>query len=221
MPIRLSKVPKCGALEMLIPSWERSLRAANHSPPTIRADGGVARLFDQFCSVSLGQLTIDQITREHIETFIANQLERLKPTTASVRYRSLQPCCKWLIEEGEITQSPMSNMKSPIDSEVPVPVVTGTDRKSGKPGRSDDRAVEARSRGLPVGPSLATFPVQGLLRRRSRESHQHAPGSPGACQSASQGDPAAPEQVDDGIAPFVHHLALYGRPWKSTFMPGV
>ena len=68
MPIRLSKVPKCGALEVLIPSWERSLRAANHSPPTIRADGGVARLFDQFCRVSLGQLTIDQITREHIET---------------------------------------------------------------------------------------------------------------------------------------------------------
>lgn len=221
MPIRLSKVPKCGALEVLIPSWQRSLRPDNNSPPTIRADGDAARLFDQFCSVSFGQLTIDQITREHIETFIANQLERFKPTTASLRYRSLQQCCKWLIEEGGIAQSPMANMKSPIVPEVPVPVVTDTDRKSGRPGRSDDRAVEARSRCLPVGPSLATFPAQGLSRRRPRESHQHAPGSPGACQSASQGDPAAPEQVDDGIAPFVHHLALYGRPRKSTFMPGV
>ena len=36
------------------------------------------------------------ITRDHIETLMAETLERWKPTTAAVRYRSLQQLFKWL-----------------------------------------------------------------------------------------------------------------------------
>lgn len=64
------------------------------------------------------------IHREHVEAWIEDLLGRLKPATASVRFRSLQQFFKFLAEEGEITDSPMRNMRAPIVPEQPVAVVT-------------------------------------------------------------------------------------------------
>ena len=73
---------------------------------------------------SFGVTPVASITRDHIETFMADTLERWKPTTAAVRYRSLQQLFKWLTEEGEIATDPMVRMKPPSGPEVPVPVVS-------------------------------------------------------------------------------------------------
>jgi site-specific recombinase XerC len=54
-------------------------------------------------------------------------LERWKPTTAAVWYRSLQQLLKWLMEQGEISADPMERMKPPAVPDVPVPVVTDED----------------------------------------------------------------------------------------------
>jgi site-specific recombinase XerD len=53
------------------------------------------------------------ITREHVEAFVVDQLARFKPSTASVRYRSLRTFFQWLEEEGEVKVSPMARMRPP------------------------------------------------------------------------------------------------------------
>jgi site-specific recombinase XerD len=127
MPAKLSEAITYGTLEVLIPSWERSLRAANRSPKTIRAYGDSVRLFEKFAADKLGVTAVDKMGRDVVETFIEDQLARWKPTTASVRYRCLQQMFKWLLDEGEISTNPMQNMKPPTVPEVPVPVVSDAD----------------------------------------------------------------------------------------------
>ena len=116
-----------GDLRDLIPSWERSLRAANKSPRTIRGYGDDARLFATFLAEKGMPTAVEKLTREHVETFIEDQLARHKPTTAAVRYRSIQQLFKWLLEEREIPSSPMAQMRPPAVPEVPVPVVSDDD----------------------------------------------------------------------------------------------
>lgn len=55
------------------------------------------------------------IHREHVEAFVEDQLARLKPASAANRYRSLQQFFRWLVDEGEIKESPMARVrKRPI-----------------------------------------------------------------------------------------------------------
>jgi site-specific recombinase XerD len=129
MPAKLAEATEFGTFEMLLPSWERSLRAANRSPQTIRSYNDSARLFVTFIRDSFGVTTVERANRDHVEAFIEDQLARWKPTTAAVRYRSLQQMFKWLTEEGEITANPMARMKPPTVPDVPVPVVSDEDLK--------------------------------------------------------------------------------------------
>lgn len=63
------------------------------------------------------------ITREHLEEYITAELATHKVGAAAVRYRSLRAFFNWLVEEGELTVSPMARMHQPRPEEVPVPVV--------------------------------------------------------------------------------------------------
>jgi site-specific recombinase XerD len=72
---------------------------------------------------------VERLTREHIEVFIEDQLARWRPATAAVRYRSLQQLFKWLVEEGEISSSPMARMHPPTVPDQPVPIVDDDDLK--------------------------------------------------------------------------------------------
>lgn len=119
-----------GDLATLIPSFERSLRAANKAPTTIECYGLAARQFDAFLRDHGMPTELAKITREHVETYIASVLERWKPATANQRYRSLQALFKWASEEGEITASPMQHMKPPTIPEEPVPVLSDDDLKA-------------------------------------------------------------------------------------------
>jgi site-specific recombinase XerD len=127
MVARLKEATEFGTLADLVPSWERSLRAANKSPKTLRAYGDTARLFERFLVEHGMPTAIAKVGREHVEVFIEDQLAKHKPTTASVRYRSLQQLFKWALEEKEIEHNPMERMHAPIVPEVPVPVVTDDD----------------------------------------------------------------------------------------------
>ena len=69
-------------------------------------------------------MQVQAIHREHVEAFLADILERFKPATAASKYRSLQQLFRWLLEEGEITESPMRNMKPPHVPEEPVPILS-------------------------------------------------------------------------------------------------
>jgi site-specific recombinase XerD len=68
-------------------------------------------------------LDVANMTREHVEAFITDLLERWKPATANNRYRGLQSFFRWLVEEGEISESPMVHMKPPRVPENPPDVL--------------------------------------------------------------------------------------------------
>ncbi len=67
------------------------------------------------------------IRQQHVEAYIAHVLATRKATTAAVRFRSLQQLFKWLVEEEEISASPMARMRPPAVPEQPVDVLRDAD----------------------------------------------------------------------------------------------
>ena len=58
--------------------------------------------------------------REHIAWLTGNRA----PATAAQRFASLQQFFKWLVDEGEIDESPMARLKKPSVPDKPIPVLT-------------------------------------------------------------------------------------------------
>src|SRR5216117_1058423 len=97
----------------------RHLRAENLSPRTLQTYGESVLQFSAFLAERGMPGDAANITREHVEAFIADLLERWKPTMANNRYRGLQSFFNWLLDEGEIRESPMARMKPPRVPEEP------------------------------------------------------------------------------------------------------
>jgi site-specific recombinase XerD len=111
------------AFSELSHSWERHLRAANRSPRTIESYLTSAEQLAHFLQSKRIPLEPSKIRPQHVEAFIAHLLMVHKPATAAIRYRSLQQFFKWLVDEGEISESPMAKMKPPKVADQPVPVL--------------------------------------------------------------------------------------------------
>src|SRR5437868_15375393 len=90
----------------LVPSFLLTLEARHRSPRTIQSYEEAALQFVAFCEAQ-GMPTVPaSVTREHVEAWVAHLLgSHRSPSTAAVRYRSLQQYWKWLLEEGEVTRS--------------------------------------------------------------------------------------------------------------------
>ncbi len=67
---------------------------------------------------------VAHIRREHLESFIEDQLARWKPATAANRFSSIRPFFTWLVDEGEIDASPMARMRKPKMPEYAPPILT-------------------------------------------------------------------------------------------------
>lgn len=115
--------PSVGDLRALVPSWVRHLRAANKAPRTIQSYEESALQFCTFLDERGLPTGAEAIQRQHVEAFLAHVLERWKPSTAAVRYRSLQQLFKWLEAEEEIAASPMLKMGPPKVPDKPIPVL--------------------------------------------------------------------------------------------------
>ena len=111
-------------LSNLNESFKRTLLAENKSPRTITAYTEGVRLLDEFLESQGMPSEVANIAREHLEAFIADLLTRWKPATASNRYRALQAFFKWCAVEGEVKESPMTNMSPPKVPEVNPPVLS-------------------------------------------------------------------------------------------------
>lgn len=123
-PERSSTGPILGDIRSLAASFSRHLRAANLSPRTVRTYGeaveGLARFLE-----SRGMPTdVGAITREYLEAFIEDLLARWRPATASNRFRALQQFFRFLVDEGEVAESPMARMRPPKVPESPPPVLS-------------------------------------------------------------------------------------------------
>jgi site-specific recombinase XerD len=110
------------ANDLLLRSFARSLRARNRSPKTISSYLEAVRLLSEHAQgrdlVSLG--------RGDIEAFLADQLDHHRPTTAAVRFRSLQQLYRWAMDEELIEASPMTGLRPPTIPEEPVAVLDET-----------------------------------------------------------------------------------------------
>jgi site-specific recombinase XerD len=121
--------PAGNDISQLLRGFELSLRARNRSQKTIKGYMETTSLFREFLVCAGMPTAVDRISREHVEMFIADQLDRWKPKTAKVRFGDLQQFFRWVVDDGEHTISPMVGMKPPMVPEVPVPIVSDADIK--------------------------------------------------------------------------------------------
>jgi len=113
-----------------IASFTRHLRAANLAPNTIDTYTGSARQLAEWLQVQGMPTDVAHIKREHIESFIADLLTRAKAATAANRYRGCQSFFTWLVDEGEVRESPMAKMKPPRVPENPPDVLRDADLRA-------------------------------------------------------------------------------------------
>lgn len=105
-------------------SWRRHLLAENKAPRTVQTYVESVNRFASFLAEQGMPTDPTLIAREHVEHFIADLLTRHKPATASNRFRALGTFFRWMLEEGEISASPMAKMKPPAVPETPPVVLT-------------------------------------------------------------------------------------------------
>jgi site-specific recombinase XerD len=106
----------------LLASWQRSLRARNLAPKTIKTYLEAAGQLVDYVTAA-GVESMAEIERHHVEDFIAEQIETRSAATASVRFRALQQLFTWCLDEEELDASPMAKMRPPVVPERPVPVL--------------------------------------------------------------------------------------------------
>ncbi len=123
----LNVVADLDHLDYLLPSWERSLRAERRSARTIRNYLGSAERFVGFLIDRRMPLSVGAIGREHVEEYLIDVGSQWKDTTVATHYRNLQQMFRWLVEEDEIVESPMSKMRPPKVDEVIVPALHDAD----------------------------------------------------------------------------------------------
>jgi len=109
--------------DLLLRSFARSLRARNRSPKTISSYLEAVRLLSQHAD---GRDLLSLRPRD-IEAFLGDQLDQHRPTTAAVRFRSIQQLYRWALEEDLIQHSPMAGLHPPAIPEEPVAVLDATD----------------------------------------------------------------------------------------------
>lgn len=119
-----------GDLGANVASYARHLRAANLSPKTQRTYLDALAQFARFLSDRGMPTDVAGIRREHVEAFIEEQLARFRPSTAANRFASLRPFFGWLVEEGELHESPMARMRKPKLPEHAPPVLSDDELRS-------------------------------------------------------------------------------------------
>jgi len=127
----------------LIASWRRHLRGS-HSASTIATYGTAVGQLHAYLVASGMPTAPTAITREHVEAFVLDLLARWTPATAHNRYRACRAFFGWLVDEGELRDSPMARMKPPRLPEAPPPVLRQPDLKAVVAACQEDRTFTGR-----------------------------------------------------------------------------
>jgi integrase/recombinase XerC len=91
---------------------------------TIRKYGLAARQLARYLAAEGGATDVTSIRRREVEGYTAHLLDTQSAGSALTRYQDLQQWFKWLVDEEEISESPMVRMSPPAVPEVPVPVLS-------------------------------------------------------------------------------------------------
>ena len=107
-PSSLAMVPR-GDLAANVASFARHLRAENLSPATQRTYLASLGRLAEFLEERGMPTDVAAIRREHLESFMEDQLAHWTPATAANRYSGIRPFFVWLVEEGELRDNPMAH----------------------------------------------------------------------------------------------------------------
>jgi integrase len=129
-PIRpLAVVPDDTDWDAFAGQWERSLRARNVAPLTLRRYLQSYRRLAGW-AVAAGIGAPDEITGDQLEEFFSHELSRTtrtgrqaKPGSVAIDYRHLRVFFNWLADKDDVA-SPMAKLHAPSVPETPVPLFT-------------------------------------------------------------------------------------------------
>ena len=132
-------------LEPDVRLWTRTLRAENKAATTIDTYTKSVRyliafldgLPDSYLAVfpddpaddlddpafAQPPVALRDVTRAHVDAFLAVEIRRTSASSASVRYRALQQFFKWAAAGGVVGANPMDGLSPPAIPEQPVPVI--------------------------------------------------------------------------------------------------
>jgi site-specific recombinase XerD len=113
-----------------VADFQRTLESQRKARKTVIAYTDAARRFAAWADVHGLPTDVDAVERRHIEAFIIDQLEAHSAATAAGRYRYLQQFWRWVVAEGERSNSPMEGMSPPTIPERPVPVYERDDLRA-------------------------------------------------------------------------------------------
>lgn len=114
--------------QTLTASWVLALRAEGQSVATIRLRrNGLASLARAIVAFGL-PTEPDALTREHIEVWLDDlRREGRNETTRRTYFLGVRAWFRWLVEEGELTQSPCARIRPPQPAEARTPVLSDHD----------------------------------------------------------------------------------------------
>ena len=123
MPLSIARQGAQPRLGDLLAPYQRHLAAEAKSAKTIsiyrRAVDDLLAFLDRN-GLRTEPAAID---REALDTFMSEYLARHAATTASICYRALQQCFRWLEQEGYLAENPFRKMRPPQVPEAPVPIL--------------------------------------------------------------------------------------------------
>src|SRR3954469_16749685 len=116
--------------------WDRTLRSGNY-PETTRynyllAAAQLARYLAEYSPDPDADDAAEDptaVTKKHIEAFQAWMIETRSASTALNKHKGLQQFFRWLLDEDEITRSPMDRIKQPKTPQKLIPVIRDDDTR--------------------------------------------------------------------------------------------
>lgn len=112
------------SIEDMLPSWERQMRARNLTPQSVEAYLKRMRRFVRWLVAESRSLLVAAISKATILDYLAAAVaEGAAPKSVQDYHGACHVFFDWLVEEGEIPQSPMDTIHTPKVPKKPVPLL--------------------------------------------------------------------------------------------------
>jgi len=111
--------------------WARSLHADQCSKKTIKTYLEAGRSFLHVFRQLEPAAPYERIEKNHVKAWLSAMRDAdYEPSSILSRYTGMQAFMRWLIEEGDLMEDPLKNMKRPTVPELLIPTVTLEDLKA-------------------------------------------------------------------------------------------
>jgi len=117
--------PPGGDLQQLARSFGRNLDDRKLSPNTVSTYLTGVKLFGQFLTERGMPMTVADISGEHVREYLRHlDASGKSSNTCANRHKALVAFFSWLVEEGEIRNSPMARIKRPTIEQTPPLIIS-------------------------------------------------------------------------------------------------